>query len=233
MKRKIRFTAFIVLAICGLIAGTAYPETPSGVNLEKWEKLTESEKASFRERFNRREALSETQKNEIKQKIEQFKTLPQEEQQRIRKNFTKFNQLQPEERQELVQKYLYWKGLSPEKRNLIRQHHMDYQNLTPSQRSKIIQDYQRWKESTSELRKKQLQQNGALLPIYDILYDSEIRHILARHEQGAAHAADGYARASGRACMHGYFGPRSNQPSHGYSQRILGLFAGHCFHRSS
>jgi len=44
---------------------------------------------------------------------------------------------------------------------------------------------------------------GALLPIHDVLYDSEIRHILARHEQGAAHAADGYARASGRAgvCM--------------------------------
>jgi len=44
---------------------------------------------------------------------------------------------------------------------------------------------------------------GALLPIHDVLYDSEIRHILARHEQGAAHAADGYARVSGRAgvCM--------------------------------
>ena len=39
---------------------------------------------------------------------------------------------------------------------------------------------------------------GALLPIHDVLYDSGIRHILARHEQGAAHAADGYARASGR-----------------------------------
>ena len=44
---------------------------------------------------------------------------------------------------------------------------------------------------------------GALLPIHDVLCDSEIRHILARHEQGAAHEADGYARASGRAgvCM--------------------------------
>ncbi|TET24311.1 MAG: acetolactate synthase large subunit, partial [Candidatus Bathyarchaeum sp.] len=44
---------------------------------------------------------------------------------------------------------------------------------------------------------------GALLPIHDVLYHSDIRHILARHEQGAAHAADGYARASGRAgvCM--------------------------------
>jgi acetolactate synthase-1/2/3 large subunit len=44
---------------------------------------------------------------------------------------------------------------------------------------------------------------GALLPIHNVLYDSGIRHILARHEQGAAHAADGYARVSGRAgvCM--------------------------------
>ena len=44
---------------------------------------------------------------------------------------------------------------------------------------------------------------GALLPIHEVLCDSKIRHILARHEQGAAHAADGYARASGRAgvCM--------------------------------
>jgi acetolactate synthase-1/2/3 large subunit len=39
---------------------------------------------------------------------------------------------------------------------------------------------------------------GAVLPIYDALYDSGLRHILTRHEQGAAHAADGYARASGK-----------------------------------
>ncbi|NET36591.1 MAG: biosynthetic-type acetolactate synthase large subunit [Cyanothece sp. SIO1E1] len=43
---------------------------------------------------------------------------------------------------------------------------------------------------------------GAILPIYDALYQAEaagdIRHILVRHEQGAAHAADGYARATGR-----------------------------------
>jgi len=44
---------------------------------------------------------------------------------------------------------------------------------------------------------------GAVLPIYDALYDSKIKHILTRHEQGAAHAADGYARASGKpgVCM--------------------------------
>lgn len=39
---------------------------------------------------------------------------------------------------------------------------------------------------------------GAVLPIYDALYSSSIRHILTRHEQGAAHAADGYARATGK-----------------------------------
>jgi acetolactate synthase-1/2/3 large subunit len=43
---------------------------------------------------------------------------------------------------------------------------------------------------------------GAILPIYDDLYKDEasggIKHILVRHEQGAAHAADGYARATGK-----------------------------------
>ncbi|MDO5852962.1 MAG: biosynthetic-type acetolactate synthase large subunit [Thermoplasmata archaeon] len=39
---------------------------------------------------------------------------------------------------------------------------------------------------------------GSVIPIYDELYDSGLRHILVRHEQCAAHMADGYARASGR-----------------------------------
>jgi len=39
---------------------------------------------------------------------------------------------------------------------------------------------------------------GVLLDIYDEIYKSDIRHILVRHEQGAVHAADGYARASGK-----------------------------------
>jgi len=44
---------------------------------------------------------------------------------------------------------------------------------------------------------------GAIMPVYDVLRDSGIRHILVRHEQCAAHAADGYARASGKpgVCM--------------------------------
>ncbi len=39
---------------------------------------------------------------------------------------------------------------------------------------------------------------GQALPIYDALFDSDIRHILVRHEQGAAHAADAYARVTGK-----------------------------------
>src|SRR3979490_2358191 len=39
---------------------------------------------------------------------------------------------------------------------------------------------------------------GAILPTYDALRKFPIHHILARHEQGAAHMADGYARASGK-----------------------------------
>ncbi len=44
---------------------------------------------------------------------------------------------------------------------------------------------------------------GALLPVFDQLYEAPIRFILTRHEQAAAHAADGYARATGRVgvCM--------------------------------
>jgi len=40
---------------------------------------------------------------------------------------------------------------------------------------------------------------GQVLPIFDKLYDADIRFILTRHEQGAAHAVDGYARATGKA----------------------------------
>jgi len=45
---------------------------------------------------------------------------------------------------------------------------------------------------------------GAILPVYDPLYDSTfINHVLVRHEQGAGHAAEGYARSTGRVgvCM--------------------------------
>lgn len=39
---------------------------------------------------------------------------------------------------------------------------------------------------------------GQVIPIYDALYDAKIRNILVRHEQAAAHAADGYARSTGK-----------------------------------
>jgi acetolactate synthase I/II/III large subunit len=44
---------------------------------------------------------------------------------------------------------------------------------------------------------------GAVLPAYDPLFDSKVRHILVRHEQGAGHAATGYSQASGKVgvCM--------------------------------
>src|SRR6202167_6545408 len=39
---------------------------------------------------------------------------------------------------------------------------------------------------------------GAILPVYDPIIDSSIRHILVRHEQGAGHMAEGYAQVTGR-----------------------------------
>ncbi len=41
---------------------------------------------------------------------------------------------------------------------------------------------------------------GAIMPIYDALYDysDKLKHILVRHEQGGIHAAQGYARTSGK-----------------------------------
>ena len=39
---------------------------------------------------------------------------------------------------------------------------------------------------------------GSVIDIYDELYRSKFKHILVRHEQAAVHAADGYARATGR-----------------------------------
>ena len=39
---------------------------------------------------------------------------------------------------------------------------------------------------------------GSVLNLYDVLFDSEIKHYLSRHEQGAVHAADGYARVTGK-----------------------------------
>ena len=55
---------------------------------------------------------------------------------------------------------------------------------------------------------------GVILPLYDVLGDyPELRHVLVRHEQGGAHAADGYARVTGKVgvCM-GTSGPGRDEP---------------------
>ena len=66
---------------------------------------------------------------------------------------------------------------------------------------------------------------GAILPAYDPLFDSEtVRHILVRHEQGAGHAATGYAQATGKVgvCM-ATSGPGRDQPGHADRRRVHGL----------
>ena len=42
---------------------------------------------------------------------------------------------------------------------------------------------------------------GAIMPAYDALVGAPVRHVLVRHEQGAAHMADGYTRASGEVAV--------------------------------
>ena len=46
---------------------------------------------------------------------------------------------------------------------------------------------------------------GAILPAYDPLYDSTVRHILVRHEQGAGHAATGYAEVIHKFAKPGHY----------------------------
>ena len=58
---------------------------------------------------------------------------------------------------------------------------------------------------------------GAIMPVYDALYhyQDELRHILPRHEQGAIHAAQGYARVTRKTGVcHGNLRPRCNQSNH-------------------
>ena len=60
---------------------------------------------------------------------------------------------------------------------------------------------------------------GTILNIFDELYKygDTFHHILTAHEQGAAHAADGYARASGKLCD---LRPRRNESGHRYCHGI-------------
>src|SRR5262245_35521570 len=64
---------------------------------------------------------------------------------------------------------------------------------------------------------------GVILPLYDVLGDyPELRHVLVRHEQGGAHAADGYARVTGRVgvCM-GTSGPGATNLVTGIGTSLL------------
>ena len=63
---------------------------------------------------------------------------------------------------------------------------------------------------------------GCILPAYDPLLESSIRHVLVRHEQGGAHAADGYARVTGQVgvCM-GTSGPGATNLVTGIGTALL------------
>jgi acetolactate synthase-1/2/3 large subunit len=61
---------------------------------------------------------------------------------------------------------------------------------------------------------------GAIMPIYDALYDysEKLKHILVRHEQGAIHAAQGFARTSGKRELYLQQWSRSNQSGDRFSR---------------
>ena len=75
---------------------------------------------------------------------------------------------------------------------------------------------------------------GAILNVYDALYkhSNEIHHVLTSHEQGASHAADGYARATGKVgvCL-ATSGPGSHKSGYRYCNRIHGFCSGGGDHR--
>ena len=65
---------------------------------------------------------------------------------------------------------------------------------------------------------------GCILPAYDPILDSPIRHILVRHEQGAGHMAEGYAHVTGRPGVAMVTsGPGGDQPGHAAVRRLHGL----------
>ena len=72
---------------------------------------------------------------------------------------------------------------------------------------------------------------GAILPTYDAMLDYPIHHVLVRHEQGAAHMADGYARASGRVGVAiATSGPGGDQPHDRHRHRDARLVAHRVHH---
>ncbi len=64
---------------------------------------------------------------------------------------------------------------------------------------------------------------GAVLPIYDALFhQTQVQHVLVRHEQGAAHAAEGYARSSGKVgCLLVTSGPGATNAVTGLTDALL------------
>src|ERR1700749_4990726 len=64
---------------------------------------------------------------------------------------------------------------------------------------------------------------GAVLPIYDALFQQEgVRHVLVRHEQGAAHAAEGYARSTGKVgCLLVTSGPGATNAVTGLADALM------------
>ena len=73
---------------------------------------------------------------------------------------------------------------------------------------------------------------GANLPTYDAFYDAGIRHMLVRHEAGGGHAAEGYAKATGKVGVAlGDQRARRDEPRHADRRRDDGLGAGGLHHR--
>ena len=72
---------------------------------------------------------------------------------------------------------------------------------------------------------------GCILNVYDALYkhSDEITHILTSHEQGASHAADGYARATGKVgvCM-ATSGPGDYKSGNGNCNSLHGFYSDYC-----
>ena len=73
---------------------------------------------------------------------------------------------------------------------------------------------------------------GAILPLYDAMArGTTVRHVLARHEQGAGHMAEGYARASGRSVSRSRHPARARRTSSPDCRRLDGLDAARLHHR--
>jgi Thiamine pyrophosphate-requiring enzymes [acetolactate synthase, pyruvate dehydrogenase (cytochrome), glyoxylate carboligase, phosphonopyruvate decarboxylase] len=64
---------------------------------------------------------------------------------------------------------------------------------------------------------------GAVLPLYDALFENKkIKHILVRHEQAAVHAAEGYARSTGKVgCVLVTSGPGANNAITGLTDALM------------